>query len=79
MLVYHVIRPFRKFVRNEVRVWWRVLKVHLFFSAEWKKLYILMQALMRLEPMMELTIALHSACFTIEQSDAIIRIVSHNK
>lgn len=29
--------------------------------------------------MMELAIALHFACFTNEQSDAIIRIVSHNK
>ena len=39
-----------------------------------------MQPLMRLVPMMELTIALHFACFTNEQSDAIIRIhLSHNK
>lgn len=38
-----------------------------------------MQLLMRLESMMELKIALHFACFTNEQSDAIIRIVSHNK
>lgn len=29
--------------------------------------------------MMELTIPLHFECFTNEQSDAIIRIVSHNK